>query len=166
MTNEERFSNNINIAYKIASKYLVNHANEYEDIKQVALMGLWKAVLTYNKSNAFSTYAYAVVHNEINYYLRKIRKNSNTISLKQEIKNGITFEDMLTNSNNEFESIENRLDVERYIQKIKNSELRENQKIVFELSLRGYKQDKIARTIGISQAQVSRIIKGLRKKIS
>ena len=66
MTNKEIFNNNINIAYKIANKYLINYRNEYEDIKQVALLGLWKAVLTFKNGYAFSTYAYPVIQNAIN----------------------------------------------------------------------------------------------------
>lgn len=166
MTNEEMFNKNINIAYKIANRYLVNYANEYEDIKQVALMGLWKAVLTFNDTHAFSTYAYTVISNEINCYLRTVKKHYNTISLKQEIKENITLEDILADKNNYIEKLENSLDIENYIVQIKNSKLKEKEKIVFELSLRGYKQDKIAKIIGCSQPQVSRLIKKLRKRIS
>ena len=147
MTNEEMFNKNINIAYKIANRYLVNYANEYEDIKQVALMGLWKAVLTFNDTHAFSTYAYTVISNEINMYLRTIKKNNSTISLKQEVKENITLEDILADKNNYIEKLENSLDIENYIVQIKNSKLKEKEKIVFELSLRGYKQDKIAKII-------------------
>ena len=166
MTNEEMFNKNINIAYKIANRYLVNYANEYEDIKQVALMGSWKAVLTFNNTHAFSTYAYTVISNEINMYLRTIKKNNNTISLKQEVKENITLEDILADKNNYIEKLENSLDIENYIVQIKNSKLKEKEKIVFELSLRGYKQDKIAKIIGCSQPQVSRLIKKLRKRIN
>src|SRR5699024_1757798 len=124
---------------KIANRYLVNYANEYEDIKQVALMGLWKAVLTFNDTHAFSTYAYTVISNEINMYLRTIKKNNSTISLKQEVKENITLEDILADKNNYIEKLENSLDIENYIVQIKNSKLKEKEKIVFELSLRGYK---------------------------
>ena len=165
MTNEEMFNKNINIAYKIANKYLINYANEYEDIKQVALMGLWKAVLTFNNRHAFSTYAYTVISNEINYYLRTTKKHYNTISLKQEIGEKITLEDVLADKNNYIEKSENNLDIENYITQIRNSKLKEQEKIVFELSLKGYKQDKIAKTVGCSQPTVGRIIRRLREKI-
>lgn len=166
MTNEEMFNKNINIAYKIANRYLINYANEYEDIKQVALMGLWKSVLTFKNTYAFSTYAYTVISNEINWYLRTIKKNNNTISLKQEIKENITLEDILSDKNNYIEELENSLDIENYIIQIKNSKLKRKEKMVFELSLRGYKQDRIAKIIGCSQPQVSRLIKKIRKRIS
>lgn len=165
MTNEEMFNKNIKIAYKIANKYLTNHASEYEDIKQIALMGLWKAVLTFNNKYAFSTYAYRVISNEINYYLRTVKKNHSTISLKQEIKENMILEDVLADKNNYIEKLENSLAIENYISQIRNSKLKEQEKIVFELSLKGYRQDEIAKIVGYSQPHISRIIKKLRTKI-
>ena len=165
MTKEEMFSKNIKIAYKIANRYLTNYASEYEDIKQIALMGLWKAVSTFDNTHVFSTYAYTVISNEINYYLRTVKKHYNTISLKQEIKEDITLEDVLADKNNYIEKLENSLDIENYISQIRNSKLKEQEKIVFELTLKGYKQRQIAKIIGCSQAEVSRKIRKLRFKI-
>ena len=165
MTNEEMFNKNIRIAYKIANRYLTNYASEYEDIKQIALMGLWKAVLTFNNKYAFSTYAYRVISNEINYYLRTVKKNHSTISLKQEIKENMTLEDVLADENNYIEKLENNLDTENCISQIRNSKLKEKEKTVFELTLKGYKQRQIAKITGCSQAEVSRKIKGLRTKV-
>lgn len=165
MTNEEMFNKNIKIAYKIANRYLTNYASEYEDIKQIALMGLWKAVSTFDNTHVFSTYAYTVISNEINYYLRTVKKNYNTISLKQEIKENITLEDILADKNNYIEKLENSLAIENYISQIRNSKLKEQEKIVFELTLKGYKQRQIAKIIGCSQAEVSRKIRKLRSKI-
>ena len=68
MTKEEMFNKNIKLAYKIANKYRINHSNEIEDIKQIALIGLWKAVTRYNGKNTLSTFAYVVIQNEINLY--------------------------------------------------------------------------------------------------
>lgn len=165
MTKEEMFNKNIKIAYKIANRYLINYANEYEDIKQIALMGLWKAVSTFDNTHAFSTYGYTVISNEINCYLRTVKKHYNTISLKQEIKEDITLEDVLADKNNYIEKLENSLDIENYISQIRNSKLNEKEKMVFELTLKGYKQRQIAKIIGCSQAEVSRKIRKLRTKI-
>ena len=165
MTKEEMFNKNIKIAYKIANRYLTNYASEYEDIKQIALMGLWKAVSTFDNTHVFSTYAYTVISNEINYYLRTVKKNYNTISLKQEIKENITLEDILADKNNYIEKLENSLAIENYISQIRNSKLNEKEKMVFELSLKGYKQRQIAKIIGCSQTEVSRKIRKLRTKI-
>lgn len=165
MTKEEMFNKNIKIAYKLANRYLTNYASEYEDIKQIALTGLWKAVSTFDNTHVFSTYAYTVISNEINYYLRTVKKHYNTISLKQEVKENITLEDILADKNNYIEKLENSLAIENYISQTRNSKLKEQEKIVFELTLKGYKQRQIAKIIGCSQAEVSRKIRKLRSKI-
>ena len=48
MTNEEMFTENIRLAYKNAQHYK-NCGIEYEDLEQICLYALWKAVLTYHK---------------------------------------------------------------------------------------------------------------------
>ena len=101
MTNEEMFEKNIKIAYKIANRYRINYLSEYEDIKQIALLALWKAVLTFNNTNAFSTYAYVVISNEINLYLRRNKKTEQEISINTSINDGeLTIEDILQSADN------------------------------------------------------------------
>lgn len=112
MTNEELFLNNIKLAYKVASRYLINYSSEYEDIKQVALLGLWKAVLTYKKTCAISTYAYRVITNEINYYLRKTKKHNRNISINEEIGDNITIGDTLQDENDCITKFENEKEYE------------------------------------------------------
>ena len=83
MTKEEMFNDNIKLAYKIANKYKVNNINEQEDIEQVALIGLWKAVLNYNmnKRNSFSVFAYKCIENEVLIFLRKNNLYKSEISI-------------------------------------------------------------------------------------
>lgn len=81
MNNEELFEQNINLAYKIANTYKTKYPNEYEDIKQIALIGLWEATKKYNKTYKFSPFAWIVIHREINRYLNKQKKYMETISL-------------------------------------------------------------------------------------
>lgn len=86
MTKEELFNENINIAYKIANKYKINYPEEYEDIKQVALMGLWCAILRYNYKFKLSTFAYIVIHSRINIYLRDIVKRNGHVTCFSKLK--------------------------------------------------------------------------------
>lgn len=165
MTKEEMFNKNLRLAYKIANKYLINYKREHEDIKQVALIGLWKAVLTFNGNNAFSSYAYVVIKNEINYYLRSLRKNINTISLNKELFEGIYLENTIADNVNNIEKIEEEIDIKIYINKIRKSNLKEKHKKIFELSLKGLKQNEIANLTGCTQPQVSRVLKKLKKSI-
>ncbi len=165
MTNEEMFEKNIKIAYKIANRYRINYLSEYEDIKQIALLALWKAVLTFNNTNAFSTYAYVVISNEINLYLRRNKKTEQEISINTSINDGeLTIEDILQSADNIEKLLEDIsfADKIRYLSAI---QFTDKEKKVLILSKRGYKQQEIAKRLHISQTQVSRIQKRLKDKI-
>lgn len=166
MTNEEIFNQNINIAYKLTQQYK-NCGIEYDDLKQICLLALWKAVITYknDKGWAFSTYSYKVIQNELNYYLRQNRKYFINRYFSEETGENITLEDMIEDKYNRIEELEDNLDNEFLINKIKSSLLKVNERKTFELYLKGYKQDKIAKIIGCSQPQVSRYIKNIRRYI-
>ena len=162
----EIFNSNIKIAYKIAQQYK-NCGIECEDLKQMCLLGLWKATITYknDKGIAFSTYSYRVIQNELNHYLRNNRKYFTNKYFSEEIGENITLEDAIADKHNKIEELENKLDNDLYINKIKTSPLKINERKTFELYLKGYKQDKIAKIIGCSQPQISRYIKKLKKNL-
>lgn len=167
MAKEEMFNKNIKLAYKVANKYKINNLQEFEDIKQVALMGLWKAVLNYNGEHALSTFAYVVIQNEINFYLRKTKKNENEISIKTEIHENLTLEDTLQAEDNIEQLLENieMIEVRQMLDNVLKNEKEKNKKI-YELQERGYKQREIGEVVNLSQVQVSRIIKKINKKVS
>lgn len=159
MTNEEMFNNNIKIAYKIAWKYK-NCGLEFEDVKQISLYALWKAVLTFNNTHTFSTYAYIVIQNEINYYLRRNRKYFTDKYFSEPIGvEELTIEDVLADEANKIQELENKIDIQNQIQRIRESNIGQKNKKAFELYLKGYKQQKIADIMKCSQAQVSRYLK-------
>lgn len=164
MTNEELFNKNINLAYKNVQIYK-NCGIEYEDLMQLCLYGLWKSVLTYKveKGYAFSSYSYRIIQNEVNYYLRKNRKYFTDRYFSEPINDEITLEEIIADKHNQIEELENNLDSFNYINKIRNSNLKEKEKQVLELTLKGLKQRQIAEKIGLSQPQVSRIIKSFKK---
>lgn len=167
MTKEEMFNKNIRLAYKIANKYRANYSEEFEDIKQLALIGLWKAVTRYNDKNALSTFAYVVIQNEINLYLRKIKKSVKIISMNAEIEDNLTLGDMLQAE----DGVEELLDYieQKEIEKVLNEVLEsknETYQNVYELYRQGYRQHQIAEMVEMSQANVSRIISKINKKVS
>lgn len=166
MTKEELFNKNKNIAYKITQHYRLCGI-EYEDLQQICLYGLWKAALTYKqeKGYAFTSYAYRVIQNEVNYYLRRNRKYFTDKHFSSIVYDNITLEDVLADTDNEIERLEKSIDNENYITKIINSDLKEREKQVLELILKNYKQRQIAKIVGCSQPQVSRIIKKFRRKL-
>lgn len=167
MTKEEMFNKNIKLAYKIANKYRINHSNEIEDIKQIALIGLWKAVTRYNGKNTLSTFAYVVIQNEINLYLRKSKKSVKAISINTEFKENVTIEDILQAD----DSIEEFLDYveQEEIKQVLNEVLESKNEInknIYELYRKGYKQHQIAEMVNMSQTNVSKIINKINKKVS
>lgn len=165
MTNEERFKQNIKIAYKIAWKYR-NTGIEFDDLKQICLLGLWKAILTYKiEKGTISTYAYSVIKNEINIYIRKNKKYFKDKHFEEEIKEGITLGDAIKDSTNEIEEVEKRIDIKASMNSLQKANMKKKEKQVMEFYLKGYIQPKIAKKVGLSQPSISITIKRLKKYI-
>lgn len=164
MTNEEMFENNIRIAYKIANRYKINYLTEYEDIKQIALLGLWKAVLTFKNTHAFSTYAYPVISNEINLYLRKNKKTKLDISINTIIHDNLTFEDILQDEDN-IEKLLEDIEILKINQILNEINITEKERKIYKLIQSGYKQQDVAEKFNMSQCQVSRIQKKIINKV-
>lgn len=166
MAKEKMFNENINIAYKIVQRYR-NCGIEYEDLKQIALLGLWKAVNTYkaDKKVLFSSYSYKVIQNEINLYLKTNKKHFLNRYLKDEIIEGFTIEEVIPNKDNQIERLEDFLDTRKYISKIKKYITNKREKIIVDMLLSSKKQNEIAKELGISRQRVSKIIENIRKRI-
>ena len=160
MTNEEIFNNNIAIAYKIANRYKMNYDNEYDDILQIAQIGLWIAIETWDHIHALSTYAYTVISNNINSYLRQVRKHiNNDISMQTIIfddGNGdiVSIEDIIPNPIDEFEKVRARADINKILNK---EHFNDKEKIFIIERSKGKTQKEIAKRMKLSQPQVSRI---------
>lgn len=80
---------NIRLVINQASKKFNDVPDENQELVSVGLIGLIKAVDTfdYNKNFKFSTYAIRCIDNEILMYVRKNKKNFDTIRLDQPISN-------------------------------------------------------------------------------
>lgn len=174
---EQLILDNHNLVYHILQKMnLYNQLDEYYDI---AIIGLIKAAKNYDETKQinFSTFAGKCIRNEILHYLRqqqcnRLKANYNTISLEktvfEENGNKILLIDKIPGNvdieqeliNNEkiihlYKAISNLSDSERFI--IEHSYGLNNKKIL--------RQKQLAKIIGQSQANVSRIIKKIFKKI-
>lgn len=173
---EQLIMDNHNLVYHILQKMnLYNQLDEYYDI---AIIGLTKAAKNYDETKQinFSTFAGKCIRNEILLYLRqqqsnRLKANYNTISLEktvfEENGNKILLIDKIPGNvnieqeliNNEkiihlYKAISNLSDSERFI--IEHSYGLNNKKIL--------RQKQLAKIIGQSQANVSRIIKKFLKK--
>lgn len=174
MTNEEMFNNNTNLAYKIANKFKDNYSDEFEDITQIALEGLWRAVKTYDESKGykFSTYAYPIIHNTIYMYLRKLRRTPKDIlSLSMPVGNDESLElaDMIQSDFDIFEefiSQHNEYVIDQIQKNINHFIfLNDMDKLVTRRIMMGETQSSIAKDLNVQQASISRRLKRIRKKI-
>lgn len=169
MTNEEIFEENIMIAYKIANRYRTNYFEELEDIKQIALMELWRCIMHWDHIHALTTYAYICIPTKINMYLRKIKKyKTNNLSLDTTVysnKDGMTFsfEDMLDNDIDCIDFLIDNLDAQGVLDKIY---LTDDERYLIELRMRGLPQKQCAKILKKSQPQISRDQTRIKKKIS
>ena len=169
MTNEEMnemFNKNVNIAYKIANKYRTNYPEEYEDIKQVALLGLWKAIQCYNPKWALSTIAYKTIFNNINFYLRSVKKHKdNDFSMYTVVctddKSELTVEDLIPDNTDHIGVMLCNIDVQHAFDRLNLSEIEED---FLDFKKQGLSQSEIGKKLDKSQAQISRIQTSLRKR--
>lgn len=175
MTKEEMFEQNKNLAYSIVKKYNPTDIYDLEDIKQVALLGLWKAVLKYDNKHTFSSFAYVVIENEIKYALRTNSKENKKVCVS--INQPFTasdynsdfrmLENILVDKAADIDVLEDKLFVEE-IGKIISTQLNKLKDYEYEaykLWLAGKTQKQIAMQLNITQPAVSRILQKLMNRI-
>lgn len=135
-----------------------------DDLYSIGLIGVVKAVNTFNsdKGFAFSAYATQIIRNEILATFRKKRiiplfsldepyqlENGDLVNLSETIADSRQFEE---------EAIAD-MQMEQIF-----SNLSDREKKIISLSMDEKKQSEIADILGISQSYVSRIIKSIHKK--
>ena len=168
MTNEEIFNNNVNIAYKIANRYMTNYYEEMEDIQQIALMELWRCVENWDHIHALTTYAYSCIPNKINMYLRHVRKHEKNISIDTIVHsdgdgNNQTILDLIEDPDDCIFRLLDDINAEGVLN---NIYLTEKEKRVIYLRMEGFSQEQVGEIINLSQTQISRIQTRIKKKIS
>ena len=159
-TDEENFyMDNINLAYKLAWKYHKKFRGyiDIEELKSICLLGLAKAVKTFNKELGFnfSTYAYRVIQNEVLIVNKSNQKWNKNISLSTEIYDteNILLEDMV---DNDFD-IDEKVNTSIYIQKLYNEldRMRPRYKKLIYYKLQGMTMCEIGEKLNLSQSQIS-----------
>lgn len=118
------FNQNINMAYKVASKYYKTGYWDYEEALQIAQMGLWKACLIWDPEQyRLSTLAYNIMNRDFMDYDRQQKKQPDILF---NIEDNCVTEDLSLGDVLEDESINIS---EEYIE---NEELKElNQDILY-----------------------------------
>lgn len=137
-----------------------------DDLFQIGMVGLVKAINTFDpdKGVRFTTYATLIIRNEILMTLRK-KRIIPAFSLDEECQLGdgesVRYSDMIPSAER-FEELSGlKIDLERLFNRLNDRE----KKIVL-LFLNGANQREIAQEIGVSQAQISRILKDIFQKMS
>lgn len=144
---EKLVNDNEKLAYKVAHKYTPKTMVDFEDIKQMALIGLYKAAKGYdeNKGAKFSTFAFRVMSNEVLQEMRKFQRTSESL---EEMEMDIPHEEEYDHT---MDSVKVYLDDQEFQ--------------IICLAMDGYNQKEIANEIGLGQSQVSRIYIRAKEKV-
>lgn len=159
---EQVILNNVGIVGVILKSLNLNPLDE--DLFQIGMIGLLKTVNTFNpdKGVKFTAYATPIIRNEILMSLKK-KRIVPAFSLDEEyqLDNGesVYYAEMIPSTERFEELSDSKLDLDVFFK-----ELPAREKEIVILSMRGARQADIAQRIGVSQAQVSRILKGIQKK--
>lgn len=135
-----------------------------EDLYSTGLIGVLKAVNTFDPDKGFtlSSYAKPIIRNEILMTFRK-KRITPTFSLDEpyQLGNGdlVNFSEMVADSKRFEEEVIADMQMKQIFSKLSDRE-----KKIISLSMEGKKQKEIAKMYGISQPYVSRIIKSVCKK--
>lgn len=161
------FNENQKLVTFVLKKYLCKLSDRFirqyiEDLRQVALIGLWKACMRFDSSKGFtfSTYAVRIIQGELSIYVETItrsRRKGGTqkiISLETPTDDGLTVGDLLPAP--EKEDITWILDDKR---------LTERQRTIARMKYEGYSQAEIGEKMGLRQTTISREIKRIADKL-
>lgn len=157
---QELFSDNMDLAYFILRKYFPWYKND-EDARQICLIGLWKASEKFDpgKGYEFSTFASTVIMNQMRVFLRDERKRKR-----------IQYTDSVVYYDGEevdfIESIPDKYASETSLDfcfEELSRQLHKREVDVLKLAVLGYNQVEIGKRLGLSQPQVSRYLKQIRK---
>ena len=142
------------------------YSYDKDDIKQTAMMGLLKAIDTFDVKGEtkFNTYMYTVIRNEVYGFARK----NNTKNKKYEVisansyadndEDEMTIQDLIaSNDNIEEEIIENEEQKRLYEIIDMYAEKNEMKANVVRLIIKGMKQEDISEIVGCSRSYISRI---------
>ncbi len=167
---------NLRLVAHIAKKYN-NPQNDPEELISIGIIGLIKAILSYDneKSIRLATYASRCIENEILMSLRFNRKFQNDVSLHEPIGadrdgNEIVMLDVIDNNTPDFaDQLDFSLRSEKMLQAVQER-LTKREQIVIVLRYGLWNKDaltqqEIAGKLGISRSYISRIEKKALKKL-
>lgn len=139
-----------------------------EDMFQTGILGLLKAINTFDSSRGykFSTYAFPIVRNELLMSFRKSKRSVKaafSLDDNADFGNGesVSYAEMISDSRNYEEDTVNFMLAQQIFGKLSPREKR----IFIMAFVENKKQNEIAEEMKLSQPQVSRIIKNMGRKV-
>ena len=166
---QELILHNLRLVSHIVRKYYASSKNQ-DDLVSVGVIGLVKAIDSFNSSNGarFATYAAKCIQNEILMHFRSQKKLSAEVSLNETIDvdrdgNPLTYIDVISCDESLTYDIERKISSQRALRYV-NTVLdeRERRIITMRYGLGGDEpmtQREVASALGISRSYVSRIEK-------
>lgn len=159
---EQVILNNVGIVGIVLKSLNLNPFDE--DLFATGIIGVVKAVNTFNPDKGFTLSAYAtqIIRNEILVSFRKKRIiPAFSLNEQYDLGNGksVDFSEMIADGRRFEEEVIADIQMKQVLSFLNNRE-----KKIISLSMDGKTQREIAKIFGISQAQVSRIIKSIYKK--
>lgn len=168
---------NLRLVAHIAKKY-TSIFKDCDDAISIGTIGLIKGISSYNfdKKTKLSTYVSRCIENEILMAVRAGKKTQNEMSIDEPIGtdsegNQITFNDILSNDDDEILDTVNMKMVRSSLAKLLDSVLDRRERIIIILRYglcggKEYTQNEIAKKLKISRSYVSRIEKRALEKLS
>lgn len=144
---------------------------EYDDLVQIGRIGLIKAAKTYNGSFKFVTYAARCINNELLMFIRKGNRNIECVSMDTPIyvegdDCKSTLGETIETPNSDFSILISDLcEVERIFNIVLNT-LDTREILIWLYSLLKENQKKIAERFNTTQSYISRLKKGIYRKIN
>lgn len=158
MINDEKklVEDNMRLAYKLAYDYYKKLGGyiELEELQSICFLALTKAVKSFDKErkNAFSTFAYKVMENEILAYY-KVNKKHQYISINQQIGEDICLEDTLQSDEDLENNIEKKLQIQQLYEFI--GELDNIEQTIVTGYLRGLTTKQLSEILPIGEKHIN-----------
>ena len=146
---------------------------EKEELLSVGIIGLIKAVDTFDvsKNYKFITYAITCIDNELKMFIRNMKKSPNALSLENNIhmddESDKTLNDILSDGSNFVEDIIKKEEYEIIDKIVDRLPLKEKViiKMYFGFDGKRYNQQELSKLCNVSQSYMSKIIRKILKRI-
>ena len=168
---EEIIRHNIKLVINEVMKKFYNCSLDKKELVSVGLIGLIKSIDTFdlNKGVSFSNYSIKCIDNEILMFMKKEKRNINNVSIdgilekNQEENNTTRYKNKLYDENADFVLAYEKRECYKIIRKMVFSQPKKNSEILQKYfgfqSDSPMSQEEIAKTLGISQSYISRVIR-------